>query len=84
MIGDDDQGIYEFNGANSAYIRRFEEEYRARRLVLSENYRSTEPIIAAANRLISHAHERVERGSAMRWFGLTRAALDLVVRLLGQ
>ncbi|MBW4565204.1 MAG: RecQ family ATP-dependent DNA helicase [Mojavia pulchra JT2-VF2] len=53
VIGDDDQNIYEFRGTDPKYILQFEEEYKAKRLLLIENYRSTESIIQAANQLIS-------------------------------
>jgi ATP-dependent DNA helicase RecQ len=61
VIGDDDQNIYEFRGTNPDYIRRFEAEYKAERFLLTENYRSTEPIIAAANQLIQNNAERCKR-----------------------
>jgi ATP-dependent DNA helicase RecQ len=61
VIGDDDQNIYAFRGTSNQYLRKFEEEYRARRLLLTENYRSAEPIIAAANRLIRNNPTRLKR-----------------------
>ncbi|MCE8421593.1 AAA family ATPase, partial [Rhodovulum sulfidophilum] len=51
-VGDDDQNIYAFNGASVSYIRRFEEDYRARPKFLTENYRSTRHIVEAANQVI--------------------------------
>ncbi|MBW4600809.1 MAG: RecQ family ATP-dependent DNA helicase [Calothrix sp. FI2-JRJ7] len=54
VIGDDDQNIYTFNGAKVEFILKFEEEYKAKRLLLTQNYRSTESIIEAANNLINH------------------------------
>ena len=57
-IGDDDQNLYEFRGTSAKYIQQFEEEYRAKRFLLTENYRSTEAIIAAANHLIQHNPKR--------------------------
>lgn len=61
VIGDDDQAIYEFRQADARYIQSFEAEYRAKRLLLTENYRSTEPIIAAANALIQHNSVRCKQ-----------------------
>ena len=61
VIGDDDQNIYEFRGTNADYIRRFQAEYQAQSFLLTENYRSTAPIIAAANQLIQHNAERCKR-----------------------
>ncbi|MDX2228831.1 MAG: AAA family ATPase [Leptolyngbyaceae cyanobacterium bins.349] len=60
-IGDDDQNIYEFRNTSPRYIIQFETEYKAKRLLLTENYRSTEPIIVAANALIQHNQQRCKR-----------------------
>jgi len=57
-VGDDDQNIYAFRGANVEYIRRFQDDYKARECHLLQNYRSTGHIIAAANCLIAHNHYR--------------------------
>ena len=59
-VGDDDQNIYAFNGASTEFIRRFEADYEARPAYLTENYRSTEHIIAAANAVIAPASERMK------------------------
>lgn len=54
VIGDDDQNIYQFKGTSPEYIIQFQNEYKAKQLLLSENYRSTESIIKAANNLIQN------------------------------
>ncbi|MGQ0565265.1 MAG: RecQ family ATP-dependent DNA helicase [Gemmobacter sp.] len=59
-VGDDDQNIYAFAGASVDYIRRFEADYAARPAFLTENYRSTQAIIAAANRAIAPAKGRMK------------------------
>lgn len=59
-VGDDDQNIYSFNGASVEYIRRFEEDYRAKRFYMVDNYRSTRNIIGAANSVISYSKERMK------------------------
>lgn len=59
-VGDDDQNIYAFNGASIDFIRRFEEDYKARPAFLIENYRSTANIIEAANAVISKAPDRMK------------------------
>ncbi|UWP88439.1 RecQ family ATP-dependent DNA helicase [Aliiroseovarius crassostreae] len=59
-VGDDDQNIYAFNGASIDYIRRFEQDYKARPSFLVENYRSTANIIETANQVISAAPDRMK------------------------
>ncbi|MEH2232877.1 MAG: RecQ family ATP-dependent DNA helicase [Nostoc sp.] len=54
VIGDDDQNVFTFRGADPRYILQFQEEYKAKRLLLNENYRSTENIIETANCLIQN------------------------------
>ncbi len=60
-VGDDDQNIYRFRGANIDFIRRFKADYQADIHYLTENYRSTANIIDAANCLIAHNHDRMKR-----------------------
>ena len=59
-VGDDDQNIYAFNGSSVEFIRRFEEDYRAKPTFLTGNYRSTAHIIAASNALIEPARQRMK------------------------
>jgi ATP-dependent DNA helicase RecQ len=59
-VGDDDQNIYHFRGANVGFIRRFQEDYGARIHYLIENYRSTANIIAASNSLIQQNNDRMK------------------------
>lgn len=61
-VGDDDQNIYAFAGASIEYIRRFEAEYNAKPVWLTENYRSSAHIIAAANAVIAPAAARMKHG----------------------
>lgn len=62
IVGDDDQSIYYFRGAESRYIKAFEEEYQQTSLKLMTNYRSDAPIVEAGNRLIRYnAHDRLEK-----------------------
>lgn len=61
-VGDDDQNIYAFTGASISFIRRFEEDYRAKPKFLTENYRSTRYIIDAANQVIEPARDRMKAG----------------------
>jgi ATP-dependent DNA helicase RecQ len=59
-VGDDDQNIYTFRGANVHFIRRFQEDYETRIIYLVENYRSSKHIIAASNGLIRHNRDRMK------------------------
>ena len=61
-VGDDDQNIYAFAGASIDFIRRFEADYAAKPVWLTENYRSTAHIIAAANAVICPAAQRMKAG----------------------
>ncbi|UBM10198.1 UvrD-helicase domain-containing protein [Cupriavidus metallidurans] len=59
-VGDDDQSIYAFRGANVGNMRDFEQEFRVRHLIkLEQNYRSHGHILDSANHLISHNARRL-------------------------
>jgi ATP-dependent DNA helicase RecQ len=60
-VGDDDQNIYQFRGANIGFIRQFEQDYQAKQYFLVENYRSSYQIIAAANQLIQANNDRMKQ-----------------------
>ncbi|MCC6212464.1 MAG: RecQ family ATP-dependent DNA helicase, partial [Burkholderiales bacterium] len=59
-VGDDDQNIYAFAGASVEFIRRFAEDYASKPAFLTDNFRSTAHIIAAANLMIEPARERMK------------------------
>ncbi|MCG2711256.1 MAG: RecQ family ATP-dependent DNA helicase, partial [Candidatus Omnitrophica bacterium] len=65
-VGDDDQGIYGFRGANSKFIQQFQQDYQAETFELIENYRSTKHIIDAANTVISNNRDRMKKGNAIK------------------
>ena len=53
VVGDDDQSIYSFRGANVANILRFKEDYsKTKEIVLTENYRSGQEILDASYALV--------------------------------
>lgn len=59
-VGDDDQNIYAFKGANIRFIRRFQNDYPSEITYLVENFRSTQNIISASNHVIQRARERMK------------------------
>jgi DNA helicase II / ATP-dependent DNA helicase PcrA len=61
-VGDDDQSIYSFRGAEVQNILRFEKDYAGAKIVkLEENYRSTQNILNAANQLIANNKTRYHK-----------------------
>ncbi|OQX05386.1 MAG: helicase [Desulfobulbaceae bacterium A2] len=61
-VGDDDQNIYAFDGASVEFIRRFETDYAAKPVYLTDNYRSSGHIVSTANLLIGGAARRMKTG----------------------
>lgn len=62
VVGDDDQSIYSWRGANYENIRMFERDFPERKeFKLEQNYRSSGVILNAANAVIKHNTERKEK-----------------------
>lgn len=62
VVGDDDQSIYAFRGANSKLILGFEKDYPGAAVIkLEQNYRSTQSILDAANSLVSRNRTRYSK-----------------------
>src|SRR4029453_8531126 len=57
VVGDDAQAIYAFRAATVRNMLDFERTFAAIRVTLTRNYRSTQPILAAANAVIGLARE---------------------------
>ncbi|MGH2828923.1 MAG: DNA helicase PcrA [Actinomycetota bacterium] len=79
VVGDLDQSIYKFRGADFRNVMRFEEEFPdARVITLEQNYRSTQTILSAANAVIEHNRMRKPKNL---WTDI--AAGEKIVRYLG-
>ena len=73
-VGDDDQSIYSFRGADPSIMKKFPADYPDCKLVrLENNYRSGAAIVEKASRLISHNHNRFDKAY--------RPAADTVARI---
>ncbi|MDR1870424.1 MAG: ATP-dependent helicase [Deltaproteobacteria bacterium] len=58
VVGDDDQTIYEWNGANNKRFQSLRSDFNMKEIQLTQNYRCPRLVIEMANSLISNNHER--------------------------
>jgi len=62
VVGDDDQSIYSFRGANYRNIKIFKQDFPEHRIFyLTQNYRSTQAILDGCNRLIANNKDREKK-----------------------
>lgn len=62
IVGDPDQTIYTWRGANVRYLLDFDKAFpQVKTIMMMENYRSTPQILAAANSLIGKNHNRIKK-----------------------
>jgi DNA helicase-2/ATP-dependent DNA helicase PcrA len=81
VVGDDDQSIYRFQGANVENMLRFANQYEKDLLtvVLTNNYRSTQPILDVSKTLIDKNNERLVK----QIDGLTKELLSANINIKG-
>ena len=77
VVGDDDQSIYKFRGANIYNILNFENVFTGAKVIkLEQNYRSTQTILNAANAVISN---NIGRKSKSLWTDNGEGEKELVI-----
>lgn len=60
-VGDDDQNIYEFRGSDSNYMRQLLADDKSTFVEMTENYRSTQHVVAFANAFVKGIHNRMKQ-----------------------
>jgi ATP-dependent DNA helicase UvrD/PcrA len=85
VVGDEDQGIYSWRGADIRNVLDFERDYPGARVIrLEQNYRSTGAILAAANAVVAHNEKRLgktlwtaaDRGEPVRYYNAPDAEAE--------
>ncbi len=61
VVGDDDQSIYGWRGARIDNIYDFKDSFHATTIALEQNYRSTKVILEAANQVVRHIPDRMQK-----------------------
>ena len=75
VVGDPDQSIYSFRGANYENARLFIKDFNAEQIVLEQNYRSTNQILRAANQLINYNFNRPQAKNLESDLGIGEAPI---------
>ncbi len=57
-VGDDDQAIYGFRGAQPECLKRFEKDFKSQKVILNQNYRSKQGIVDASSKMIKENKKR--------------------------
>ena len=85
-IGDDDQTIYEWRGADPRFILEFPKRYTARTFLISDNFRSPAGPILLANRVIANNKQRQRKQLHLTkgFGGTTKLHVDQSVNLMAQ
>ncbi|MFO1047999.1 MAG: ATP-dependent helicase [Geminicoccaceae bacterium] len=78
VVGDDAQAIYAFRAATVRNMLEFEQAFAAERVALTRNYRSTQPILTAANAVIGLAREGLRKELASERRSARRPRLVMV------
>jgi len=73
LVGDDDQAVFKFQGANIQNMLKFKENYAATEIInLTKNYRSTQDILDLAMKVIQQSTERLDLGGQKKVIEATR------------
>ena len=79
VVGDNDQGIYSFRGADITNILNFEKDFPGTKIIkLEQNYRSSKAILDAANAVIKHNEKKYEKNL---WTEKEEGSLPIVAKL---
>ena len=77
VVGDDNQSIYAFRCANIQNILEFESKFNAKKIILKENYRSTQEILDFSNCVMKHAIEGITKELHGQFHGLRPKLVSL-------
>ena len=85
VVGDDDQSIYSWRGADAYNLMKFSKDYpNCSVYKLQQNYRSTQAILDVANDIIAQNDNRFEKTHSWEFRRLTRGLIPACMEMLGQ